>query len=471
MRSVTTAMTALVLVGSSAVLGASAGAEPPVEAAGVGIAQEIDPEIDNAEWASLWKDDFTGPAGALPSASNWIIDLGHSYPGGPANWGTGEIQRYTDDSANLSLDGNGNLQITALRSASGEWTSARIETVRSSFKPGPDQVLAIESSLRLPQVSGEQALGYWPAFWALGSPYRGNYWNWPGIGEFDVMENVNGLDQVWGVLHCGVAPGGPCNEYNGIANSTACPGGACQQGFRTYRVEWDRSVQPEQLRWYIDGQQYHTVSAGDLPADTWSQMTDHEGYFVLLNLAMGGAFPNGVAGRDTPVAATQPGHSLVVDRVEVWLRDGDGDDDPPPSSRDARSTIQAEDYQDQFGAQAEDTSDAGGGENIGWIANGDWLRYDTIDFGAGPPNPFCARVASGAGGGVSGLVQVRIDDLGAPPIAEFAIASTGGWQSWQTVPANAQPVTGVHTVYLTFESGQPADYVNVNWFTFGASCP
>ena len=27
-------------------------------------------------------------------------------------------------------------------------------------------------------------------------------------------------------------------------------------------------------------------------------------------------------------------------------------------------------------------------------------------------------------------------------------------------------MTGTHTVYLTFTSGQPADFVNVNWFTF-----
>jgi hypothetical protein len=28
-------------------------------------------------------------------------------------------------------------------------------------------------------------------------------------------------------------------------------------------------------------------------------------------------------------------------------------------------------------------------------------------------------------------------------------------------------VTGVYTVYLTFTSGQPADFVNVNWLSFG----
>lgn len=27
-------------------------------------------------------------------------------------------------------------------------------------------------------------------------------------------------------------------------------------------------------------------------------------------------------------------------------------------------------------------------------------------------------------------------------------------------------VTGIHTVYLTFASGQPEDFVNVDWFTF-----
>jgi hypothetical protein len=35
------------------------------------------------------------------------------------------------------------------------------------------------------------------------------------------------------------------------------------------------------------------------------------------------------------------------------------------------------------------------------------------------------------------------------------------------VPANISTITGTHTVYLVFSSGQPADFVNVHWFTFG----
>jgi Glycosyl hydrolases family 16 len=273
-----------------------------------------------AGWTQVWADDFEGSAGSLPSSQNWIFDLGHGYPGGPGNWGTGEIAAHTNDPANVSVDGSGNLRITPLRDGAGNWTSARIETQRTDFKPPAGGVLRIEGRIQMPDVGGDSALGYWPAFWALGSPFRGNYWNWPGIGEFDIMENVNGINSVWGVLHCGVNPGGPCNETNGIGASRACPGSACQSGFHTYRFEWDQSVSPNQLRWYVDGEQFHSVSQGQLPADTWNQMTGHGGYFVILNVAIGGAFPDGVAGRATPVPETVPGRPMLVDYVAVWSR-------------------------------------------------------------------------------------------------------------------------------------------------------
>src|SRR3954468_6975544 len=116
---------------------------------------------------------------------------------------------------------------------------------RSNFKAPAGGVLRIEGRVQMPNVTGAQAAGYWPAFWALGAPFRGNYQNWPSVGEFDVMENVNGINSVWGVLHCGVAPGGPCNEFNGIGTSRACPGSSCQSAFHTYRFEWDTSISPQ----------------------------------------------------------------------------------------------------------------------------------------------------------------------------------------------------------------------------------
>ena len=169
---VTAAAAAVLLATTSGLLGASSAKAAPV--------------ADG--WTTVWSDDFNGAAGTLPGP-DWQIDVGTSYPGGPPAWGTWEVQTYTDSTANLYQDGNGRLNIKPLRDASGAWTSARIETKRSNFKPAAGGVLAIESRIQMPNVTGDAALGYWPAFWALGSPYRGNWWNWPGIGELDITNS------------------------------------------------------------------------------------------------------------------------------------------------------------------------------------------------------------------------------------------------------------------------------------------
>jgi beta-glucanase (GH16 family) len=478
-RLLAVAATTLTLVASVVLASAAAASLPPPPSG----------------WTQVWADDFTGSAGSLPSSANWIVDTGTQYPGGPGQFGTGEIQTYTNSSTNLAQDGSGNLRITPVRDGNGNWTSGRIETQRTDFKAPSNGVLRIEARIQMPNVTGAAAVGYWPAFWALGAPYRGNYWNWPSIGEFDIMENVNGINAVWGVLHCGVNPGGPCNETTGIASNRACPGSACQSAFHTYAVEWDRSVTPNLLRWYVDGQQFHSVTQTQVGDATWTQMTSHNGYFVLLNVAMGGAFPNALAGGATPVASTVSGAPMVVDYVAVYSRGGGGTtpppsdppptgpppSDPPPTDpppteppptdppptggvRDAYAAIEAESSNASAGAQVETCSE--GGQDVATLANGDWLQFDNVDFGSGGGRDFVARVASGAAGGISGLVQVRVDSRNNSPVGDFAVSNTGGWQSWRSIPGNVSTLSGKHTVYLTFTSGQTADFVNVNWFQF-----
>jgi len=267
-------------------------------------------------WETAFLDEFEGPAGALPSSAVWRFSVGHGYPGGPPNWGTGEVAYHTDDPANVSLDGDGRLLITPLRDAEGGWTSARIETNRSDFRPPPGAVMRIEGRIAMPAVTGGAALGYWPAFWALGSPYRQTF-GWPAVGEIDVMESVNGLDQNWGVLHCGIASGGPCNEPEGIGAVRACTPDPCVGHFRTYAFEWDARSEPGELRWYLDGEPFHSVSEAHLPAEAWADIASHEGFFLILNVAIGGGFPSGVAQRQTPTGETEPGHPMVVDYVAV----------------------------------------------------------------------------------------------------------------------------------------------------------
>lgn len=268
-------------------------------------------------WDTLYRDDFNGGVGTLPGG--WNFDIGHHAPGGPVNWGTSEIEYDTEDPDNVSLDGRGNLRITPRRDSNGQWTSARIETQREDFRPPPGGKMAMEARIRLPDVRGDAALGYWPAFWALGSPIRHGK-VWPAVGEIDVMENVNSLDQTWGTLHCGVSVGGACNEPTGLSRNRSCPGRSCDSGFHVYRVEWDESTNPKEMRWYVDGQQYNTVTATQLDSATWDNMTNHPGYFIILDVAMGGVFPDRLAGKQTPTEATKPDHSMVIDYVAVYTR-------------------------------------------------------------------------------------------------------------------------------------------------------
>ncbi|CAM5677328.1 hypothetical protein SAVIM338S_07219 [Streptomyces avidinii] len=139
---------------------------------------------------------------------------------------------------------------------------------------------------------------------------------------------------------------------------------------------------------------------------------------------------------------------------------------PPPGNQDAYAPVQAESYDTQAGTAKETSADTGGGQDLTTIGNGDWAQYKGVDFGANPATRFHGRGASGAAAGVSGLVEVRLDSRTNPPVGSFAVAGTGGWQSWKTVPANITGVTGTHDVYLTFTSGQSSDFVNLNWFTF-----
>ncbi|KAI1844312.1 hypothetical protein JX265_007850 [Neoarthrinium moseri] len=276
-------------------------------------AQAAAPRI--AGFTVTWTDDFNGGRNSPPNSANWITDTGKNYPGGPANWGTGEVQTYTSSVNNLRLNGASALEIVALKDSSGAWTSGRIETQRKDFMARAGGVMRIQASLKLPSVS--QPVGYWPAFWALGAAYRGNYTNWPGVGEFDIMENVNGLNKAWGVLHCDTNPGGACNEANGLGGSRTCPGSACQGNFHTYTLEVDRSAKPEAVRWFLDGTLFWQVIDTDMPAAVWNK-TVHNPIFILLDLAIGGSFPNGVYGSSTPLSTTTSGGVFTVDYVAVY---------------------------------------------------------------------------------------------------------------------------------------------------------
>ncbi len=283
------------------------------------VSINVPQEAHAASWNEVWNDEFNGAANTGVD-SQWQYDLGTGYPcSGCAQWGTGEIETMTNSTSNVYQDGNGHLVIKAINN-NGSWTSGRIETVNSSFAAPPGGELEVTASLQQPNVSGQSALGYWPAFWMLGSAFRGVYTNWPGVGEIDIMEDINGLSREYATLHCGVPSGGPCNEKDGLGSGpVSCSG--CQTNYHTYSVVIDRSISPEQIRWYLDGNQIFSVSASQMDATTWANAVDHS-FFIILDLAMGGAFPNGVCNCTTPTSSTMSGASMSVDYVRVYTANG-----------------------------------------------------------------------------------------------------------------------------------------------------
>lgn len=161
-----------------------------------------DAPYPGAEWTrTLFLEEFSGDGGSPPDGASWILDTGTSYPGGPAQWGTGEDETYSADPTFAHHTGDGHLAITP-QLVNGQWTSARIETQQMDFKAPKGGKMRVEASIAAPSVSASNGLGYWPAFWLLGSGVRTGRRTWPAGGEFDIMEMVNGDSGNGHGMHC-----------------------------------------------------------------------------------------------------------------------------------------------------------------------------------------------------------------------------------------------------------------------------
>ncbi|MFS4491298.1 family 16 glycosylhydrolase [Maribacter sp. 2308TA10-17] len=242
-------------------------------------------------WELVWEDNFN------EGLSDWNV-----WEGGAFNE---ELQLYRED--NLYVD-KGYLFIEQLREmASGatnpfdtanksfNFTSGRIET-KELYNPSLQGTLRIAARIKLP--AGE---GLWPAFWSYGDP-------WPTQGEIDIVEFRGGkTNELVTNFFYGTQANTPLTNSS-ITTYTHDAGIDLTTEFHVFDMVWSQNS----LVVSLDGVEIRTFTT-----DEFQYIDDlfNKNEKVVLNLAVGGAFFNGM----NLNAAEIPDKSyLIVDWVKIY---------------------------------------------------------------------------------------------------------------------------------------------------------
>ncbi len=244
-----------------------------------------------AGWKLVWQDEFDG---AVLDPSKWEFEV--NADGG----GNHELQYYVTNNAVVA---GGNLTITARHehysgpSGVREYTSSRIRTRRKAdWRYGRFELRA-----KLPWGTG-----LWPAFWML--PTDNSYGGWPHSGEIDIVEWVGKTPfTAYGTLHW-AGPDGQHTQSGGKLELPAV-GHPFSSAFHVFALEWE----PTEMRWSVDGVQYHSVARWPSDAGAAPRPFDQR-FHLLLNLAVGGDWPG------SPDSSTVFPREFIIDYVRVYQR-------------------------------------------------------------------------------------------------------------------------------------------------------
>ncbi|WP_172657357.1 carbohydrate-binding protein [Myxosarcina sp. GI1] len=115
------------------------------------------------------------------------------------------------------------------------------------------------------------------------------------------------------------------------------------------------------------------------------------------------------------------------------------------------------DYRQSKGVDIEKTNDVGGGYNLFWLANDEWLEY-TTDVTAGT---YDLKFRVAAPNDTSGSLNVKLDDK---LLGQVTVTGTNDWQNWRTIELQDVELDGGEDKILRLEVD--GGYFNLNWLAF-----
>ena len=124
--------------------------------------------------------------------------------------------------------------------------------------------------------------------------------------------------------------------------------------------------------------------------------------------------------------------------------------------------VEAEDFFFQSGIVLENTTDAGGGQNIGYLDAGDYLDYFINVAQAGI---YAVNYRTAAQSATGQIHLQQIDANGnATLLHTVNFSPTGGWQTWRTTTKSVYMPAGQYQIRIAITQPQ----FNMNWFEFSS---
>ncbi len=424
-------------------------------------------------WAISWADEFNG---TQVDTSKWNFQVGGS------GWGNGEAQYYTNGT-NASVQ-NGHLVIEARQQTVGsnQYTSSRMNTSnKGDFLYG-----RIEIRAKLPSTGGTwPAIWTLPTNWSYGNwpdcgeidimEHRGNYLNYVfGTIHTGAYNHLYGTDQSGGkfftdvvnTFHTYTLEWYPDhldwyyddeiiftfeNEYKTFSEwpydiphhllLNIAVGGSLG-GTINHSGVWPQQMVVDFVRVYdfdlgandsippTDPSNLQANVSGVTVDLSWDLSTDNE-YVERYYIYQDSVLIDSVSGSETTLKYLQP---LTQYTFGVQAKDFGGNLSSIVSTVATTGDLneiaipgvfEAEDYIYMNGMQTESCQDVGGGLNMGYIDEGDWLEY-YIDVATAGTYYLTTRSAAAW---KNGNFEV-LDEAGSTLVTVFT-PNTGGWQIWE----------------------------------------